>query len=438
MRNLQTEKILNIYITFLGCIYSDQQGGFFWESEYMKGCVMIKNCIKLRARQVLFFLGLILVRSYAAPRIISVPVATVWSQHGAAAERLPARLGGPVFGQNDIIGAGLATKSDTQLLLGDRVHVLSDCGDWLYVSLPSQEAYNRCTGVWSEYVGWIEAKHCAPAPSAWLKNAVVKSKFADVLPLSSSDAKAITRLSLGTTLWVFSFDLERGELVVYLPGGILGFVAVEDVALVEGCIETYTPSQEAELRSAVCNAAQALVGDPYIWGGCSAYAPEWIDRGTAREGWMTGPDCSGLVYLAYRAAGLGVPRNAHPQFVKSDPISLADMQPGDLLFHKSAKSGFAYVDHVLLYLGNNKFIEASGPDGCVRIVDFRSMSGGRSIHDCRAGEVIGLARAQTVSDAAMTAEIAIACQVQTVELRAGTILGSAVKTAAAREQFLRS
>ena len=66
---------------------------------------------------------------------------------------------------------------------------------------------------------------------------------------------------------------------------------------------------------------QVLAGKPYVWG----------DEGPSAF------DCSGLVYAAYKSAGLGWPiwdrLNSGLYYTYTKQIPLAEMQPGDLLFY---------------------------------------------------------------------------------------------------------
>lgn len=78
----------------------------------------------------------------------------------------------------------------------------------------------------------------------------------------------------------------------------------------------------ADPLSVLAHAGQFL-GLLYLWGGTSPW----------------GLDCSGLVHLAYRAAGVVVPRDAAAQQEAAAPVKLGEEQPGDLYF-------FAHDSHV--------------------------------------------------------------------------------------------
>ncbi len=75
-----------------------------------------------------------------------------------------------------------------------------------------------------------------------------------------------------------------------------------------------------------------------------------------------GLDCSALVQRAYRDLGIELPRNSWQQAKAGTKVdSLKDAKPGDILAFDSP------VDHVAIYLGNNKMIAAPKPGDQVKI-----------------------------------------------------------------------
>ena len=99
--------------------------------------------------------------------------------------------------------------------------------------------------------------------------------------------------------------------------------------------------------------ALTQVGKPYVWG-------------------ATGPDaydCSGLVLRAWEAAGVALPRVAADQFGAGEHLSLAEAEIGDLLFFAPDPSDPATIDHVGIYLGGGRMVEAPHPGAEVRVVD---------------------------------------------------------------------
>ncbi|MEU0407065.1 NlpC/P60 family protein [Streptomyces griseorubiginosus] len=90
--------------------------------------------------------------------------------------------------------------------------------------------------------------------------------------------------------------------------------------------------------------ARAQIGKPYVWG-------------------ATGPgsyDCSGLTQAAWKAAGVDLPRVTYDQVDAGTTVSLADAQPGDLVFF------YDDISHVGLYIGNGMMIHAPKPGAYVR------------------------------------------------------------------------
>jgi cell wall-associated NlpC family hydrolase len=94
-------------------------------------------------------------------------------------------------------------------------------------------------------------------------------------------------------------------------------------------------------HAAVLAAAQAL-GVPYVWGGDT---PE------------SGFDCSGLVQWAYAQVGVHLPRTTRELIHVGVPVTLDQLQPGDLLF---SRGGLTLHDlgHVVIYAGDGTVIAA--------------------------------------------------------------------------------
>ena len=111
-----------------------------------------------------------------------------------------------------------------------------------------------------------------------------------------------------------------------------------------------TRSTEAMRAAAVAFAkVQVLARKPYIWGaqGPSAF------------------DCSGLVYAAYKSAGLGYPNwsrlNAALYFVDTKRVPLSELIPGDLLFY-SFDGSVQNIHHITIYAGGGMMWEANSKD----------------------------------------------------------------------------
>ncbi|TFV65218.1 UNVERIFIED_ORG: NlpC/P60 family protein [Bacillus sp. AZ43] len=121
----------------------------------------------------------------------------------------------------------------------------------------------------------------------------------------------------------------------------------EQVAAPSGVI---APSAAAQVA---VDTALAQVGDAYVWG---AGGPDAFD-------------CSGLTQYAYSAAGVSLPHSSRSQSTMGKPVSVGELQPGDLLFYYSPTS------HVAMYIGNGQMVHASTSSKPVMVVNFDSMSG---------------------------------------------------------------
>ena len=80
--------------------------------------------------------------------------------------------------------------------------------------------------------------------------------------------------------------------------------------------------------------ARAQRGKPYLWGGAG---PDAFD-------------CSGLAMMAYRAAGIAIPRTSQAQWAFGRQVPASQVQPGDLVFVSGADGTPAAPGHVGIVL----------------------------------------------------------------------------------------
>ncbi|MFF5025222.1 NlpC/P60 family protein [Streptomyces collinus] len=109
--------------------------------------------------------------------------------------------------------------------------------------------------------------------------------------------------------------------------------------------QTTAPQTTDAVRVAKAIAfARAQVGKPCVWGamGPGSY------------------DCSSLTQAAWRAAGVTLPRAAHEQALAGTPVTLAGLEPGDLVLF------FDDDRHVGLHIGDGVMVHAPGPGASIR------------------------------------------------------------------------
>lgn len=103
-------------------------------------------------------------------------------------------------------------------------------------------------------------------------------------------------------------------------------------------------------RASVVQEARKYLGTPYKWGGTS---PD-------------GFDCSGLLQYVFQKVGINLPRISYQQANYGKPVGIGALRPGDLVAwdNSSRNNG---VDHIALYLGDGRILEAARPGTRVRI-----------------------------------------------------------------------
>jgi cell wall-associated NlpC family hydrolase len=106
----------------------------------------------------------------------------------------------------------------------------------------------------------------------------------------------------------------------------------------------------SSVAAAAVQAALSRVGDPYVWG---AAGPDAFD-------------CSGLVMWAYDQAGVSLPHFSGAQYADTTHISMADLEPGDLVFFSDPG------EHVAMYIGNGDVVQAPYTGADVQVVPLYS------------------------------------------------------------------
>ena len=108
-------------------------------------------------------------------------------------------------------------------------------------------------------------------------------------------------------------------------------------------------TEEMRTKAVAYAQTQVEARKPYVWG---------------NEG-PNSFDCSGLVYAAYRSAGLGWPNwdrlNSSLFWVATKRVKLTELVPGDLLFY-SYKGTVSTIHHITIYAGGGMMWEANSKD----------------------------------------------------------------------------
>jgi cell wall-associated NlpC family hydrolase len=164
-----------------------------------------------------------------------------------------------------------------------------------------------------------------------------------------------TQAAIGRHLWVTSNDqdvetLHATSLQVYLcEDDYPGWVSLSDLSLLQTANVAYQArscdqSEIKKLLPEVIAFTKSAIAQPnyYLWGG--TVAPNY--------------DCSGLMQAAFCSVGIWLPRDAYQQEAFTQPVTVAELQPGDLVFFGTPQK----ATHVGLYLGDGCYIHSSGKD----------------------------------------------------------------------------
>jgi len=124
--------------------------------------------------------------------------------------------------------------------------------------------------------------------------------------------------------------------------------------LLFGCKSSKKIAESEHRVTKIIQTARSYVGTPYKWGGTS----------------HSGLDCSGLLVISFRSAGIEIPRTSKDQSKMGKEVSMHGLKPGDLVFFSVKKLRMRKITHVGLVTHvhdkhNIQFIHASTKLGVV-------------------------------------------------------------------------
>ena len=260
---------------------------------------------------------------------IDVSVATLWKGPNLYRAIDRPSVGNPVDAaawSRNLATADLRIWLDshvqTQALYGQQVTVLAVQGGWAKIAVHDEPDPQNPKG----YPGWVPVRQLAPA-------------FDDSGGYVVVRARTATLRVGGRTI-----DLSFGTRLPRIAGNRVRTPDGEGV--VSGAALPLAPT-----NASIIAQGKRFLGVHYLWGGLSAW----------------GFDCSGLIWDLYRAHGLTIPRDADPQLHHGTPVARGALRPGDLLFF--GRPG--YADHVTIYLGGDRQLEAPDSAHRVRITPVR-------------------------------------------------------------------
>jgi len=133
------------------------------------------------------------------------------------------------------------------------------------------------------------------------------------------------------------------------------------LSLLEGCATLTPPPAPAAPPATGTDSLRAERAEALLQA-LLALGVDYRDGGSSLE---SGFDCSGLVVHVYRKAwGIRLPRTAHEQSAAGIPVSLSELQAGDLVFYDTQNRPYS---HVGIYLGDGRFVHAPKSGARVRV-----------------------------------------------------------------------
>src|SRR5579859_4659054 len=243
-----------------------------------------------------------------APAYAAVAVATLWRSPqsvrpvDAPALANPVRIRQWLAAMSAADQGGLIGRADSQVLLGERVDVISVASGWARVVVPDQPTPLDSRG----YPGWIPVAQLTAAPLE--STAIVATVTAPSAWLLDYGVPAM-EVSFGTRLPVI---WSRDSIVhVAVPGGLEMDVPANAVSVTD----TGAPALPST-GAAVMASMKLLLNVRYLWAGTSGF----------------GYDCSGLMYTVFKVHGIALPRDAQDQAVIGAAVGRQNLRPGDLVF----------------------------------------------------------------------------------------------------------
>jgi cell wall-associated NlpC family hydrolase len=112
--------------------------------------------------------------------------------------------------------------------------------------------------------------------------------------------------------------------------------------------------EEFTKEDEILETAKNFLGTKYVW---AANGPSAFD-------------CSGFTKYVFKENGINLPRYSGHQANIGQKIKFSELQKGDLVFFDTEKKFRHKVNHVGIYIGNNKFIHASSAKKRVIITSF--------------------------------------------------------------------
>lgn len=257
---------------------------------------------------------------------------------------------------------------ESQLILGEKVLVHKEEGDWAFIEAVEQRKWYE--NAWGGYKGWIQKGHMTRGGETEEADCLIDAFWQPVHEKPDHFSQVVQVAPMGASF--ICLDALPEWWVIKMPDNKTAFVPKKGMVRLS----------EARKRGAqeLIERGRRFENAPYLWGGRSPYLAGGM-------GGITSVDCSGLTNLLYRLHGIEIPRDAHDQFLKCKAVNFDELVEGDLVFTADVKKPLR-MNHVMLFAGNDLLLEASMGPKCVRFVKVEDKLG-KKLSGVRSGETVG-------------------------------------------------
>lgn len=217
-------------------------------------------------------------------------------------------------------------------LSNSRVSIVDKTSGWYKISFSGK-------------TGWVSSDYIKVLST----NGKINANGVNFRTSASTTSKKIDTLSKGTSVVIL--DTSSGWHKVKV-GSKVGYVVTKFITSTNTSakktsrsttLETIDVSDDSAIGKVLAYANE-FVGVRYVYGGKSP----------------KGFDCSGYVGYVYKHFGIKLNSSSAGMYSNGTKVSKSQLKAGDLLFFDASSRGKAgSIDHVGIYLGNNKFIHAS-------------------------------------------------------------------------------
>lgn len=224
-----------------------------------------------------------------------------------------------------------------QLTKGTKVSILGSEGDWYKVSC-------------NDASGWINDQYLTVRDEKLAVGAVTENNV-NVRNKPNTSSEVLTKLDKGTKADIYehSGDWYRISIGEGRYGWVnCAYVKVDGDKTSRGFTDDLDTAidtavdESLEIRQQIVSYAKKLLGVRYRSGGYST----------------KGFDCSGFVGYVLDKFDISHDRTASELSRNGTAVKRGELQPGDLVFFDT-NGGHNSINHVGIYIGNNKFIHAS-------------------------------------------------------------------------------